>query len=226
MYYHTFNQYKYMVQEMKEGVLHVGIMDEEMWKENHLQSLESLIGNYVTVACAARCNSDQSTLLDKWNEGGRLRHLADKRSTLFVAESDSSTAEHEAISTLEDPDEGKDSKDQRGPVDKARVSLVSEDGPERPGDGDGSGEITLGGGESIGGCCSLQKEANNNLEYVKDIYRVKHLQGEEDENFGPDACTVSEAVDTEGIESGDDDKNGGPAVVKREGEVNEELIGI
>jgi len=35
-------------------------------------------------------------------------------------------------------------------VDKARVSLVREDCPERPGDGDGSGEITLGGREGIG----------------------------------------------------------------------------
>ena len=52
-------------------------------------------------------------------KAGRLRYLADKRSTLLVAESDSSTAEHEAISTLEDPEEGKDSEGQGGPVDKA-----------------------------------------------------------------------------------------------------------
>jgi len=142
-------------------------------------------------------------------KAGRLRYLADKRSTLFVAESDSSTTEHEAISTLEDPDEGEDGEDQGRPVDKARVSLVGKDGPERPGDGDGGGEIALGGGESIGGCCSLQEE-----------------EGEEDENFGPDACTMGETVDTEGIESGNDDEDGGPTVVKREGKVDEELVGI
>ena len=71
IYYHTFNQYKYMHGPRNEGwIITVGLMDEEMWKGNHLQSSESLIGNDVTMACAARCNSDQSTLLDKWNEGG------------------------------------------------------------------------------------------------------------------------------------------------------------
>ena len=103
---------------------------------------------------------------------------------------------------------------------------MGEDGPERPGDGDGGGEIALGGGESIGGSSSLQEEANNNVEYVKDIYRAKGLQCEEDENFGPDACTMGETVDTKGIKRSDDDEDGGPTVVKREGEVDEELVGI
>lgn len=204
----------------------MGIMGGEILKGEIICSRKNrLIGNDVTVTCAARCNTDQSTLHDKGNAVD-LRYLADKRSTLFVVESDSSTAKHEAIGTLEDPDEGKDSEDQGGPVDKARVGLVHKDGPERPGDGDGSGKITLGGREGIGGCSSLQEEANNSLEYVEDKYREKYLQSEEDENFGPDTCAMGETVDTESIEGGDDDKDGGPSVVEGEGKVDEELVGV
>ena len=47
------------------------------------------------------------------------------------------------------------------------------------------------------------------------------LQPEEDEDLGPDARVVVQAVDAERVERGDDDEDGRPAVVEREGEVYE-----
>ena len=50
------------------------------------------------------------------------------------------------------------------------AGLVGVDRPERPGDGDARGEVALRGGECVGGCCGFEDE-----------------EGEEDEDFGPDA---------------------------------------
>ena len=52
-----------------------------------------------------------------------------------------------------------------------------------------------------------------------------HVQGEEDADAGPDAGGLGGGVVAEGLEEGEDDENGRPAVVEREGEVDEDLVG-
>ena len=69
----------------------------------------------------------------------RHNSSADERRALLVAEGDAA-ARAQAEGTLDDPDEREDGEDERGPVHEARRGLVCEDGPERPGDGDRSGE--------------------------------------------------------------------------------------
>lgn len=50
------------------------------------------------------------------------------------------------------------------------------------------------------------------------------LQGKEDEDLGPDAGVMGETVNAKGVKGGDDDEDGGPSVVEREGKVDEELV--
>ena len=92
-------------------------------------------------------------------------------------------------------------------MDECAAVLVSEDGPEVPGNGKAGGEITLGRGEGVGGRGGLEEE-----------------EGEEDKDLGPDTCVVVEGVDTEGNKGGKDDKDGSPAVVEREGEVDKDFV--
>jgi len=84
---------------------------------------------------------------------------------------------------------------------------MSEDREEGPGDGDGSGDVTFGGRESIGGGGGFEEE-----------------ETEEDEDFCPDACWVSESVYAECLECGKDDEDGREPVVEREWEMNPEFI--
>lgn len=117
----------------------------------------------------------------------------------------------DAPRALDDPHQRQDGKRQRAPVDElARLvhGLVREDREEREGDGDGGGEVALGGGERVGRGGALEEE-----------------EREEDEDLGPDPGGLLEGVDAEGLEGGEDDKDGGPAVVEGEGEVDEELVG-
>ena len=53
---------------------------------------------------------------------------------------------------------------------KRAAGLVREDRPERPGNRDTRGEVTLRGGECICSCCGFEEE-----------------EREEDEDFGPDS---------------------------------------
>jgi len=99
-------------------------------------------------------------------------------------ESDSAAAK-QTKGALDDPDEGEDGKDKRGPVNKARSGLVSKDSPQGPGDGDGSWEVTFRGGESVGGRSALEEE-----------------KGEEDKDLGPDTCAVMNGVYAKGIKGG------------------------
>jgi hypothetical protein len=50
------------------------------------------------------------------------------------------------------------------------------------------------------------------------------LQGKEDEDLGPDTGVVGETVDTKSVKGGNNDEDGGPSVVEREGKVDEELV--
>ena len=45
------------------------------------------------------------------------------------------------------------------------------------------------------------------------------LQGQEDEYFGPYTSTMLMGVNTESLECGEDNKDSGPTVIKREGEM-------
>ena len=50
-------------------------------------------------------------------------------------------------------------------------------------------------------------------------------EAEEDEDLGPDAGLVRPGVHAEGFEGGEHDEHGSPAVVEREGEVDQDLVG-
>src|SRR5258705_5377735 len=50
------------------------------------------------------------------------------------------------------------------------------------------------------------------------------LQCQEDKDFSPDTSMVGECIDTKGFECGEDNKDGSPAMVEREGQVNEDLV--
>jgi hypothetical protein len=69
------------------------------------------------------------------------------------------TSPAQTPSTLEDPDEGKNSKGKGGPMDKRARLLVLKDGPKSPGDGNGTGEISFWGRERIGRGSAFQEEA-------------------------------------------------------------------
>lgn len=81
-------------------------------------------------------------------------------------------------------------------MDKLGRGLMRIDGPEGPGNSNGSGKIAFRGRESIGGCRALKEE-----------------ESQEDEDFGPYPSGLMKGVDTKGLECGKDDKNGGPSVI-------------
>lgn len=124
---------------------------------------------------------------------------------LIVIEPNPTTLE-QAISALNDPNKGQDGEAQRNPMDEGFM-LLGEYGEETPGDGDATGKVTFGAGESVGGGSAFEEE-----------------QGEEDENFGPDTGRVSCGVNTKGGEGREDDEEGCPSVVEGEGKVNEEFF--
>ena len=112
------------------------------------------------------------------------------------------------IQTFDDPEQAEDRERERAPMDEAARTLMREHGKQGPSDRDGPRKITLGRREGVRGCGGLEEE-----------------EAEEDEDLGPDAGVVGGGVDAEGRECGEDDEDGGPAVVEREGEVHEELVG-
>ena len=116
-------------------------------------------------------------------------------------------AETQGNDGFADPDKGEDGECKSGPVDESVVGLVNEHGPEVPGDGNAGREVTLRGGERIGGRSRFEEE-----------------ERKEDENLGPDAGVVVVHVDTERSERGEHDKDGSPAMVEGEGQVDEELV--
>ncbi len=67
--------------------------------------------------------------------------------------------EADADGGLDDPHEGEDGEGEGAPVDERGVALASEDGPERPGDGDARGEVALGRGERVSRSGGLEEEA-------------------------------------------------------------------
>lgn len=83
---------------------------------------------------------------------------------------------------------------------KSTPGLVHKNGPERPGDGEGSGEITCRRGKRVGSGGGFEEEKR-----------------QEDKDFGPDACALMVAINAESFKRGQDNEDGSPAVVKREG---------
>jgi len=86
------------------------------------------------------------------------RELTPQEGTaLLVGERDVTTGALavKAISRLENPNEGQDGEDEGGPVDEGGGTLVIEDGPQRPGDDESAGKVTINGRERISGCGSL-----------------------------------------------------------------------
>jgi len=92
-------------------------------------------------------------------------------------------------------------------VDESGPSLMNINSPQRPGNNDGGRKIAFGAGESISGCRALKEE-----------------EGQEDEYFGPDTSTMLMGVNTKSLERGEDNKDGGPTVIKRKGEMDKQLV--
>lgn len=145
-----------------------------------------------------------SALVSYWTALTRSR--ADERRALLILETDTALVK-ETHGALDDPDEGENGEREGRPVDESARGLVREDGPQGPGDRSASGQVTLGGSERVGGSGALEEE-----------------EGNEDEDLGPDTGTVGESVDAKRLEGGDNDEDGGPAVVEREGEVDEDFV--
>jgi len=136
-------------------------------------------------------------------------HVGHEGSTLLVVEdrAGGAVADPVAVERLEDGEEGEDEEGERRPVDEGRRGLVDEDGQQRPGYRNGSGDITLRAGEGVGRAGRLKEE-----------------EGKEDKDLGPNASLMAERVDAESLETGQEDKHGRPAVVEGERQVDEELI--
>lgn len=90
-------------------------------------------------------------------------------------------------------------------------------GPERPSNNNRCGKISLGGGESIRGCRALEEEAGRISITSIGTEMRRYLQGQEDKHLSPYTSTMTVGINTEGFECGEDNKNGCPSVVKREG---------
>ena len=111
-------------------------------------------------------------------------------------------------STSDNPEGAEDGKDETGDGDEfagTTSALVGVDTKEGPSDGDGTGEITLWRGKGVCGGGSLEDE-----------------KCEEDEDLGPDTCSVGIGVASECLESSEEDEDGGPAVIEGEGKVNKD----
>lgn len=92
-------------------------------------------------------------------------------------------------------------------MDESGSSLMDINSPHRPGNSDGGRKIAFRAAESISGCRALKEE-----------------EGQEDEYFGPDTSSMLMGVHTKGFECGEDNKDGGPTVIKREGEMYKQLV--
>jgi hypothetical protein len=134
----------------------------------------------------------------------------DKGSPLLVMEGNTAAtrARVKAESTLDDPNKSEDGESESAPVDKSRGSLVLKDGPKRPSDGNRCWEVAFRGGEGISSGSALEEE-----------------EAQEDKDLGPDTSTVSQSIDTESLETGQDNKNSCPAMVEGEGQMDEDFIG-
>lgn len=139
-----------------------------------------------------------------------LGNLAsNKGSTLLVVENTTSTTGSvQSIDALEDPERaeaGEDQADNRDETRSVRSALVSVDTKERPGDSDRTGKVTFRRGVSVGGGSGLENE-----------------EREEDEDLGPDTGWVGVCVAAKGFEASQEDEDGGPTVVEREGKMDED----
>jgi len=164
----------------------------------------------------AKDQRDKSTTLSKRNQDIRIRPFTrrtrlvpNQRRALLISQRDMPPMQQAAIhrQALPDPHDAEDGEAEGRPVDEGVGGLVREDGEEGEGDGEGGGEVALGGGECV--CCGGGFEEE---------------ESEEDEDLGPDAGGVSEGIDAEGLEAGEENEDGRPPVVEREREVDEELI--
>ena len=137
---------------------------------------------------------------------GLSLRATDERRTLSVVK-DNTTATADPNSALDDPEEREDGERERRPVSERIRALVRKDSPQAPRDSDAAGQVSLRSGERVCSTGALEEE-----------------EAEEYEDLGPDASLVLPCVDAEGLEGGQNNKDGRPAVVEREGEVDEDLV--
>jgi len=147
-------------------------------------------------------------LLRRWSFGWVDLGGSDKRSALRV-ESDSTGAVlgEEAVEGFADPEDGEDAEGKGRPVNERRGALMIKDTEDGPGNGDATGKISFGGGESVGGRSGLKEQ-----------------ERKEDEDVGEDTGVVTVSVHAKGLESGDEDEESRESVPEGEGEVDPKFI--
>jgi len=120
---------------------------------------------------------------------------------------DATATVEEGVESLADPEGRKDGETKRRPMHKARRSLMIKDTEQRPGNGNASGKITF-----------------RRREGIRRRGRLEEEKGQEDKDLGENAGVVMESVDTESIETGDEDEEGREAVPYREGQMDPKFI--
>lgn len=134
--------------------------------------------------------------------------MTQEGTTLLIGERETATSvlAVNAVRRLEDPNEGEDGKGEGGPMNEGRA-LVIKNGPQCPGDDESARKVTVNGGERVGGCGSLQEE-----------------EGEEYEDLSPDPSVMLSRIDTECLEGGQQDNDGGPPMPHGEWQMHKQLI--
>lgn len=91
----------------------------------------------------------------------KLNDSSNERSPFLVRKCNTATAyaRKEPIRALGNPHEGEDGEREGTPVDECRLGLMSKNSPERPGDCNRCGKVTLRGGKCISGGRTLKEKA-------------------------------------------------------------------
>lgn len=135
---------------------------------------------------------------------------ANERSTLLIQRYLVSAArdlDAQRDDSLANPEQGENGKRQRGPVNERAAILVREHRPQVPSNGNARRQVSFGRREGVGGCGGLEEE-----------------KGEEHEHLRPDTGMVSERVHAKCGKCGQNDEDGGPAVIEGEREVDKDLV--
>jgi hypothetical protein len=109
-------------------------------------------------------------------------------------------------------------------MDEVWLALLIKDGPERPGDSNRRGEVSLRGRKGIGCCRALKEKPETVINRLQYNFGQKHLQSKEHKHLCPNAGMVVDFIDTKCLESSEDDKDRRPTMIKRERDMNKKFI--
>jgi len=135
-------------------------------------------------------------------EGANL--ATDERGALAIE--DSTAASGECVGAARNPEQTEDGERKRGPVNETRVSLVIEDGEERPGNGRTARDVTLSIAVCVASTGALEQEKR-----------------QEGQNLGRDSSGMRGA-DAERLERTEEYYERRPAAPQAKGQVNPKFI--